>query len=298
MKRLATSIMAVVLITILLAGTPVYAAERSFGISPAGDRVSILQDIRIDRKVRGDVISIGGDVTINEEVSGDVVSLFGDVTVNAAVNGDMVVIFGNVKLTDKAWVKGDLISIGAIEKNDMSRVGGQDIGINLEILPVTTITMGILMFTFAFFVLLLGLPLIAVFRDRFYSISGQIFNNMVSRTALGFLVFLGLCLFLPLLAVTIIGLLFYFALLVAAEVVTGILFGRFIMRTFSFNSNVFIEFGIGFVIITLLKAVAIISLPQVGIAAFAAVYIFLVLFINSFGLGTLISTKFGASSAR
>lgn len=179
----------------------------------------------------------------------------------------------------------------------MSVVEGQEVNIDIEILPFTKTAVGILLLLFPCFVFLLGLPLIAIFRDRFYNISIMIFNNVIRRTALGFPVFIGFTLFLPLLAITVIGPLFYLVMIAAAEAVTGILIGSCLVRTFSFKPRVFLEYGIGFAVMTLLKAALVILLLKTEATAFIVGYVLMVLFINSFGLGTLISTKFGSFSA-
>jgi hypothetical protein len=289
MKKL---IALLVLVTAFLAYTPVYAEGESL-FSSSGDRVSVGQDINIDKSITGNVVSIGGNVEIHDDVRGDVVVVFGDVIIDGKVAGEVVTIFGDVKMTGRASIGGNLVSLGTVERNELSRIYGQEVNLNLGFLPITGTMVMIFMLVFAFFVLLLGFPILAVFRDRFSTMSGNILTRIGIRTALGFLIFLGLTIFLPILAITLVAPLLYFVLLIAAEIITGIFLGRIITKTFNSHTSIFVEFVIGFVVITMSKGAAIILFPQVGLLVSVLAYLLLSLFINSFGLGTLLDTKFG-----
>jgi cytoskeletal protein CcmA (bactofilin family) len=118
MKRIAVIIL--LLFTVMIPITVVHASTNE-------DKVSVGGDVNIDKDTAGTVVAVGGDVTIDKDIDGSVVAVFGDVKVNAKVSGDVVSVLGKVKLTDKAEVRGSLISIGKLDRADKARINGENV---------------------------------------------------------------------------------------------------------------------------------------------------------------------------
>jgi hypothetical protein len=293
MKKLAA------LLLVLLFSMLIFTAAYAEGISVSsetGDRVSLFDDIRIDREVRGNVISVLGNVEVDKAVDGQIVVVFGDITVNADVSGQVVTVFGNTKLTSGAVIQKNLITLGSIVKEDGSRVLGQEVRIfgeymNVDIGALLYLRLSI-MLLFSLAVLVIGLLLLVVSRKKYEEITASIEKNTGKKLLLGFLAYLGASILFVLLIITLVAPVLYIVLLVMAAVVASIYLGRMILKTFSQSNSIYMEFITGLISITLIKLLLIFLMPQEGIIlSFALLAVFGV-FINSIGLGGLAEYKF------
>lgn len=292
MKRIAAVF---VLLILIAAAIPVYADGISV-ISDAGDKISIFEDIRIDSKTNGDVVVIFGDADVMGPVSGDVVVILGDVTVDAAVSGTVISVLGNTKLKDSADIGGDVVSIGALEKSGLSRIHGQEVNIaggNFDFDIVAFMLARVIStLVFAFFVLVIGLFMIALSKEKLRNISAYIECRTGRKIAMGFLGLLGAVIIVLILFITVIAPLLYFILLAIAGVYSSIYFGKVILRAFSQLNNIYVEFFTGLITVTLLKIVLIYLVPQEDILFSAMLYIVFTAFINSLGLGIMLDSKY------
>lgn len=293
MKKFAALLL--VLIFSVLAFTTVYAEGISVS-SDTGDKVSLFEDIKIDREIRGNVISVLGNVDINKPVDGQVVVVFGDITVNADVSGQVVTVFGNTRLTSGAVLQKDLITLGSIEKESGARVLGQEVRIfgkymNIDIGALLYLKLSImLLFTLA--VLVIGLLVLAVSRKKYEEITASIEKNIGKKLLLGFLAYMGASILALLLVLTLVGPVLYIILLVMAAIVASIYLGRIILKTFSPSNSIYMEFITGLISITLIKLLLIFIVPQEGIILSFALLALFEVFINSIGLGGLTEYKF------
>jgi cytoskeletal protein CcmA (bactofilin family) len=292
MKKLAALL--AVLLFLIFALTVAYAEGVSVS-SDTGDRVSLFDDIKIDSEVKGNVISVLGNVEVNKPVDGQVVVVFGDVTINGNVSGQIVTVFGNTRLTSGAVVQKDLITLGSIERENGSKVLGQEVRIfgeymNIDIGALLYLRLAImLLFTLA--VLVIGLLVLALSRKKYEEITASIEKNIGKKLLLGFLAYMGASILLVLLIITLVAPVLYIVLLVMAAVVASIYLGRTILKTFSPKNSIYMEFITGLISITLIKLLLIFLVPQENIILSSALLAIFGIFINSIGLGGLAENK-------
>lgn len=117
MIKKAVGVLSLVLITFLIAVSPVSAAIFKTGQnmtldSPVADNDLYISGgtVSVNKKVDGDVIAIGGMVRIDGEVTGDVIAAGGMVIINGDVGDDVRV--GGVNVTINGRVDGDVIAGG------------------------------------------------------------------------------------------------------------------------------------------------------------------------------------------
>ena len=86
------------------------------------------------RRSSGERVRIFGNVTIDEEeeIAGEVVAVIGSVRVNGEVHQEVVAVLGSVDLGPKAYVRGDVVSIGGrVRRAPGSQIGGSITEISL-----------------------------------------------------------------------------------------------------------------------------------------------------------------------
>lgn len=272
-----------------------------------GDRVSIFEDVVVDKETNGDVVAIFGNIDVNKKVQGDVVAIFGDVDINDSIDGEVVAILGNINLDQRvsgeivsafgkvtmsknAVVNGDLIVIGSIDREAGAKVFGQEVKVNTGFLMVARVVVTIVL---AFLVLVLGLVAISIFRERSVNISDGSDKNTGRKIAVGFLGFIGFFIIMVLLSIVVVGPIIHLFLLIIAEIAVSICAGKQILKLFNANQNVYLEFTTGLAVISFIKIVLTLIIPQIGFVAYLLLYIAIDIFIRSWGIGILIDTRFG-----
>ncbi|MCX7708220.1 MAG: hypothetical protein N2484_00025 [Clostridia bacterium] len=258
--------------------------------STVGSIVSIFGDVDVQSSVTGDIVAIFGSVRVNQPVDGDIVAILGDMTLNANASRDVVAILGKVKLTGNAVINGDLVAIGSIDKDAGAKVFGQEVKVNLAFLLVAR---AITIIVLAFLVLILGLVIIAIFKERAVNISHRVEERTGRKIAVGLLGLLGFFILMMLLSIVVVGPILYLLLMIIAEVAVSIYFGKQILKVFNANLNVYLEFVTGLAVLSLLKIILTMLIPQIGFITYLFVYIALDLLIRGWGIGILIDTKFG-----
>lgn len=283
---------------IMAIGYPVFSdgiAEEQDG----KDRVSIMEDLTIDNKTAGSIAVFIGDVHVKEDVLGNVVVIFGDVTVDAKVKGNIVNMLGNTVLSSNTEVFGNIISIGGFDKSDRSKVHGSitrvntgDIGINAGmhmVVAVRAISAGVV----SLLIIILGLIMIALSGKNIQSVIDVFDDGIGRKIAIGILGFLGATIISILLFITIIIPVMYFILMLVAGAVSGMYFGKVILRTFTAASNIFVEFAIGIFTIILIKIGILYLIPLHEFLWSCIVYLAFCFFISSLGIGILLDLKYG-----
>jgi hypothetical protein len=287
-----------ILLIMLSTGLPAYA-DGIFINSDSGGKVGILDDIIVLKSSLGNVVTVIGDINVQGDVDGDVVAVFGDININARVTGQVVGVFGQIKLTERAEVKGDVISVGPVEKDPAARVAGQLLGMQVQDLAsgmnFLTASRAVLVIVFSFLTLVFGLVLIALSGNKLQNIMTTMETNLMKKVILGFLALIGAFTLMIIFFITVIIPLAYFILVLLANIIAGIYFGRLILKAFSAASSTYLEFATGLITITLVKMLLIYLIPQGELIISGLVYLAFEAFINSLGIGIIIYSKFGRS---
>lgn len=272
-KKLA----AIVLLLVILVMVSAFSLDIN-----RGDCVSIFNDVLIekDEVFTGDAVTIFGKMDIKGNVRGDVVAIFGNIDIYGEVGGDVVTIFGNVNIDKNAVVSGDIVELmgkvnranGAVVRGDKidSKVGALPRSFNIMPISgsdVATVISMIVTYIFACLVLLL-VP------DR-VSFMVQSFNYNIGRSlGIGILVMLGMMLLVPVMMITIIGIIPAILLIIAFAIAAMvgmtafyIALGRKVAAAVEGKNAVYIHLLIGLVIVSALQIVPILGF-LVGLMAF------------------------------
>lgn len=258
-----------VIAAVLILNTMAAVGEGISVSSENGDKISIFDDVDITSPVNGNVVAVLGNVSVDSNINGQVVAVFGDVTVNSEVSGQVVTIFGNTILTKDSVVKGDVITIGSLSKNDGARVLGQEVRIlgesmNLDIGAIVYLRLAIIiLFTLA--VLIVGLLILVIAKGQYTNMAKNIERNIGKKLILGILSFLAASILLLLLLVTLIAPVLYIVVLVLSTITASMYMGRLILKTFSPRNSIYMEFITGLISITLVKLLLLFIIPQQGL---------------------------------
>ncbi len=192
-----------------------------------GDMISVFSgdiDIPANVRQRGSVVCVGGTVTIEGEVTQDVIVILGNLEVTGTVGGEVISVLSDQRLTD-ARVLRDMISVLGTLELERTEVSGELVNILSEFnsdgvssfrgpqnrigLPWfpsiwSLVFWGRLVLKLFVFVLLL--LLVALAADRIRVIGDEAPVRYVSALFVGLLGYLGLCIVLSLLSVTLVGL--------------------------------------------------------------------------------------------
>lgn len=286
MKKFAALL---VIIGVLLFNVLPAAGEGVSVSSGNDDKISLFEDVTISTPVNGNVVSVLGNVSADSKINGQIIAVFGDITVNAEVSGQVVTLFGNTILTKDAVVKGDVITIGSLNRADGASVLGQEVrmlgeSMNLDISAIVYLRLTILIL-FALAVLIIGLLILAISKKQYNNISKNIEKNIGKKLILGILSFLAASILLLLLLVTLIAPVLYIVVLVLSTVTASMYLGRLILKTFSPENSIYMEFITGLITITLVKLLLLFLIPQKELLLGFGLLGLFDLFIYSIGLG-------------
>jgi len=293
MKKLTVLIIAVMLI--VLSSVPVMA-EGIYVNSKNGDLIRLFEDAAITEPAGGNVVTVLGNVSVNSKVNGHVIAIFGDVQVNSEVDGNVVSIFGNVILNEQAEIGGDVIALGLVEKARGAVIHGQEVrmfgkAMNLDMGAISYLRITIMMlFTLA--VLITGLLMLLISKNRYSDISRNIEKNFGRKMVLGLLSFAGASSLLVILLITLIAPLFYIVLLIVSSVPASMFIGRMILKTFSPKNSIYVEFITGLTTTTLVKLAIIFLTPQQSMLPGIIAVGLLNFLIYSFGMGILMEQHY------
>ncbi len=264
--------------------------------SENGDNIRLFEDITTTEPVKGNIVTVLGDVTVNSNINGQVVAVFGDVDINAEVSGQVVTIFGNTHISEGAVVRGNVITIGSLTKDDGASLLGQEVRIfgeamNIDIGAIIYLRLAI-MILFTLAVLIIGLLLLRISTKKYYKMAENIDKNIGKKLLLGVLSFLAASILLILLLVTLICPIVYIVLLVLSTITASMFFGRVLLRTFSSQNSIYVEFITGLISITLIKLLLLFLIPQTDILLGFGLVSLLDIFIYSVGLGIYMEARY------
>jgi hypothetical protein len=292
-----------IVLMIIIAICFIQTTTFAFSISDSsnnGVRISVLENVKIDKETRGSVITVMGDADIQNNVNGDLIVVFGNVTLNSKVSGNVVTVLGTVKLTDKAEIGGDFISVGNVEKSNSAVINGNyrtiDIGnFNLDTsrLSIFIILKSIMFIVFVFFVFLLGFPFLKLFNKRFKNISQEINYGIGKKFSIGLPGFVICFATLILLGITGIVPLIYFFFAIILEITVSIFTGKILLNLFNSSGTIYMQFILGLVLLELIKAGLILLIFVNGFTVGIALCFGFDLIVNALGTGILIDSQFG-----
>lgn len=259
----------------------------------SGDSVTIFENqvIPAGDIVTGDAVTVFGNLKINGAVRGDVVAVFGNVDLYGEASGDVVAVFGNVKVHENAIVGGDVVGVmgnvnrapGAVVKGDIADTKGGFTPKNFDLVP--NMSFGSIMGMAVMYGI--SCLIAAIIPDRVAYMARSSQRNLGRLFGIGLLVLLVFILMIPLLIITIIGiipailLIFAFAIIVAiSNTAVYIALGQKIAAAVEGKNAVYIHLLIGLVVV---NALAI--MPVLGALASAAVFLI--------GLGVAFDTRVG-----
>lgn len=265
-----------------------------------GDYVSIFDNIHVaeDQMLTGDVVTIFGNAEIKGNIKGDVITIFGNIDIYGEAGGDIVAIFGNVDIGKNAVIDGDIVKLfgkvdkenGAVIRGDIidGKVGTLTRGINITSASgndIAIITGMIITYIFSCLVIVL-VP------DRVNYMVQSYRYNIGRSLGIGILVMLGFMLLIPVMIITIIGILpaifliIIFAIAVFASMTAlYIALGSKVAAAVEGKNKIYIHLLIGLVIVNTLQFVPLLGF-LVGLTAF---------FI---ALGIAFDTRLGKPSVR
>lgn len=263
-----------------------------------GDSITLFENdvIPAGETVTGDAVAVFGNLEINGAVSGDVVAVFGNVDLNGEVKGDIVAVFGNVNVHKSSTVGGDAVGVfgsvnreqGAVIKGEVADSKGEFMPKGFDIMPNMSFGSVIGM------MIVYGLSCLVVLTmpDRIAYMARSSQGNIGRHIGIGFLFMLVLILLIPVLIITIIGiipailLILAFALVVLiSNTAVYIALGQKIASAVEGKNAVYIHLLIGLVVVN-----ALVIIPVLG--ALASIVVFFV------GLGVAFDTKVGGLLVR
>jgi len=259
----------------------------------SGDSVTVFsnQVIPAEDIVSGDAVVVFGNLDLRGTVRGDVVSVFGNVDIYGEANGDVVAVFGNVTVHDNAVVGGDTVGVlgnvvkaqGAIIKGEVADTKGGFVPKSINLTPSMSFGSVIGM------AVMYGIAclIVAIIPDRVAYMTRSSQHRLGRLFGIGLLVLLVFILLIPLLVITIIGILPAIFLVIAFAIITMIsntavyiALGQKIAAAVEGKSAVYIHLLIGLVVVNALSI-----MPVLG--ALASMAVFLI------GLGVAFDTRVG-----
>jgi hypothetical protein len=274
MKAKKTLYIALVVMVLLL------ASAFSMDIK-IGDRVALFsnQAIQEGDVVKGDAIAVFGKLKVWGSINGDVVTVFGNAEIYGKVSGDVVAVFGNIKVHEGATIGGDTAGVfGSVKKEDGAVIGGQwaDTGMKGKhryFDPVPGMSFGSIMGAMLLYGA--GCLMALLFPSRLERMVHGCGSNIGRKLGMGFLVLLAFILMIPILIITIIGILpailaviLFFAVVLISSTAVYIALGQRIAAGVEGKNAVYIHLLIGLVIIEALKII-----PAIGWLASTAVFL-------------------------
>lgn len=300
MKRV---LVIVILIALTCIGVPAYAISISDS-ADGGNKIGFMEDISTNGGSTENMVSFAGNVNASDNVTGNIVAVLGDVTIDSEVLGDVVVIFGEARLTENAVIHGNLVAVGSTDKASAASINGQNISIDIGDFRIGNKSVGFLPFiafiitaVSTFLVLLMGLPVIAIFSTKFYAVAENSMFNMGRKLAIGFLALVGSFIIMILFSFTIVVPVAYFIILLAAQIIAFKYFGMLVSRLLNFQFNVYAAFITGLVVTAAIKTALVLLIPEDVLLAGLLMSFAIDALINSIGLGIMVDSKFGNKSA-
>lgn len=136
MERFASKkalVMAALLVILVLAATPVLAAEFLAKDVVVVKPDEVIEDdlyaagrrVTVDGTIEGDLLAVGGEIIVNGTVEGDLIAVGGAISVTGTIKDDARIAGGLLALTSSGQVEDDVIAAGySFEAAKGSSIGG------------------------------------------------------------------------------------------------------------------------------------------------------------------------------
>ena len=223
--------------------------------------------------VNGDILVAGGSVIMNGVVNGDVNMVGGELSLNGTIRGNLDAKLENLRLGDVAVVNGNVTykSPNEMRMSETAVIGGQVEYVEVEGFDnlqgfITDIIIGV--YLVKFLIALVGALLLAFLFNK--GVTGVVETGL-KKFGMNLLIGLGVLILTPiagvLLLVTILGmplgfvvLSLYSVFLILASILSGIMFGSWLFKTFGKGKKYLVEWKrvvVGVFLLTLLGAIPV-----------------------------------------
>lgn len=286
-----------VLMCFVLAGMLLVPGIARAAADIAQSNLVILEDKNVGGLSK-DVTVVVGAADIKGDVDGSVVVVFGKATIDGRVSGDVVSAFGEIYLKDSSEIKGNLVSVGKLEKSASIRVEGVNVSVSFDLISFFK-SNGVIINTLIILsiaTLVIGLVLITLFTERFRCMSYAMNRELSRKMMLGGLVVLSVTIVLTFLIFLLVVPVLYIIFIMLADIVASIYLGTIIFKNNYDKSAIYLEFFVGHILISFVKIVPLILLPAssyVALMIYGICFLIIELGLASYGVGTVIDTAFG-----
>lgn len=281
-------LIAVLLLTMLVVLTSAFTLDIN-----NGDKVVVFNNANIPEGdiITGDAVVVFGNLEVRGVVRGDVVAVFGNVDIYGEAGGDAVAVFGNIDLHDNATVSGDTVGVlgnvskasGAVIKGESTGTRGKVSNKSFDLIPSmgTSSVIGIIIsFIFSWLALIIMPDKVRIMADSCkYRIGRSI--------GIGVLVFLVTILAIPILMITIIGIipaifliLAFIPVAIIGHTAVYLALGQKVAAAVEGKNSEYIQLLIGLVVVS-----AVEMIPVIGYIAMMTVFFI--------GLGVAFDTRLG-----
>ncbi|EGD46778.1 LOW QUALITY PROTEIN: hypothetical protein Cpap_1318 [Ruminiclostridium papyrosolvens DSM 2782] len=296
MNKKVKAILVSLLFILLL---PCIASASQFDFS---NKLVFFEDKLITQNNMGNITIVIGDADIKTSINGSVIVIFGKAAINGMVGGDIVSVFGDVYIKDKSLVQGNVVSLGKLRYDNDVIINGTKVNIDVDIISLFK-SNGIIingLIVLSVITLIAGLILISIFPGRYRVMSYKMSKGIPRRMAMGGLVVVGFTIVVIFLLFSIIAPIFYLLFLMFADIVGSIFVGTLIFKENYERTTIYIQFLVGQLLVSILKIVPLILIPNGSYTAMLIYGICLILLQYSMaflGIGTIIDTGFGKKTS-
>lgn len=294
MKNILRAMIIFIIIMLLFIPNTVAAAQNDLQIS----NLVILKDQKIIEQGNENVTVVLGTADIQTDLEGSLVVIFGKAVIEGNIKGDVVSAFGEVSLKNNSEITGNVVSVGKLEKASGASIKGTKLLIDVDFISLFR-SNGILINTLiicSLFVLIAGLLLITIFPAKYRVMSYSLRKISYRRILLGILVVVSMTIVLAFTIFTIVAPVAYMLISMFADIIASIYLGTLIFGNSNQRSAIYLEFFVGQLIISILKIVPLIIIPDgsyTALLVYGICFIVLELVTVSLGIGTIILTGFG-----
>lgn len=296
MKNIYRLLILVVICLMFLPSVCIADSGRSYD-----DKYVFAKESNVPSGNYNNIVIIMGKSEINSDINGSVISFMGDVKINGTVKGDVVSLLGGLTLNDKSSIAGNLVSFGTINNPHNIAIEGTEMVINIDVISAFK-SNGILislLIVFSLLTLLAGLVLITIFPVNYRVMSNSIHKNVGKKISLGILLILALTIIVAFLFFLIVIPVVYLLVFVFADIIGSIFIGRYVFKQNDQRSSIYLEFFIGIVLISIVKIIPLIIIPQnsyIALLVYGILFAVVELAMASVGLGTIVVTSFGRNN--
>ena len=288
----------------------------NISLTLSNDSIFFFSDLGSEYVTRSgnDVLHVGGDTVVDtdEIVHGDITSFFGDVTVKGTVDGSVLAFSGDIYISPTGTVRGSAVALsGKIKLEPGGRILGEDFELSTarvskfrENTPFKA--MGFALFIGYIVWMILAATGAALFKKNVSVVVETVKNKTVASYFRGLLTYVLIFIAFLVLLITILGIplavlgvpVAALAGMILSFIAASMIAGQKITRV---DESSFKTFLYGSLAIGLVPGLFFLTLMLTGslvVMIFSWIFVFLFLsVIIPFGLGAVLSTRFGIRSA-